>query len=72
MNEKCRILEGKTAVVIGAAQGLGEALTRRLSKEGCKAIVADIDLEKAEEAAASLEDAKAFKVDVTMKYRLTR
>lgn len=65
MNEKCRILEGKTAVVTGAAQGLGEALTRRLSKEGCKVIVADINFEKAEEVAASLEDAKAFKVDVT-------
>jgi dihydroanticapsin dehydrogenase len=35
-------LQGKIAVVSGAANGLGEAITRRLVEEGC--IVAGIDL----------------------------
>lgn len=42
----CRLLEGKTAVVTGAAQGLGEALARRLYEEGCRVVVADMNYEK--------------------------
>lgn len=61
----CKTLEGKVAVVTGAAQGLGEALARRLDREGCKVVVADIDIKKAQEVAASLTDAIACGVDVT-------
>jgi len=59
------MLDGKVAIVTGAAQGLGEALARRLDKEGCKVVVADINYEKAKEVAASLTDAIPFEVDVT-------
>jgi len=59
------MLEGKVAIVTGAAQGLGEALARRLDREGCKVVVADINYEKANEVAASLTDAIALEVDVT-------
>ncbi len=65
MSGSYRMLEGKAAVITGAAQGLGEALAQRLSNEGCKVMVADINYEKASETAGSLPDAKAFKVDVT-------
>lgn len=34
---------GKTAIVTGGAQGLGEAICLRLAKEGCQVVVADID-----------------------------
>lgn len=34
---------GKTAIVTGGAQGLGEAICMRLAKEGCQVVVADID-----------------------------
>jgi len=61
----CRMLDGKVAIVTGAAQGLGEALARRLDREGCKVVVADINYEKAKEVADSLSDAVAVKVDVT-------
>ncbi|HZK28154.1 MAG TPA: SDR family NAD(P)-dependent oxidoreductase, partial [Thermoclostridium sp.] len=61
----CKTLQGKVAVVTGAAQGLGEALAQRLDKEGCKVIVADINYEKAVEVAKSLTNAIPFKVDVT-------
>jgi sorbitol-6-phosphate 2-dehydrogenase len=58
-------LNGKTAIVTGSAQGLGEALARRLDSEGCSVIVADINEEAAKGVADSLNDAVAVKVDVS-------
>jgi sorbitol-6-phosphate 2-dehydrogenase len=58
-------LNGKVAVVTGAGQGLGEAIARRLSDEGCKVVVADLNGENAAKVAASLTDAIPFTVDVT-------
>ncbi|HBR02032.1 MAG TPA: sorbitol-6-phosphate dehydrogenase [Ruminiclostridium sp.] len=57
-------LEGQAAIVTGGGQGLGEALARRLDKEGCKVMVADINFDNAQKVASSLSDAAAFKVDV--------
>ena len=39
------LLDGKSAIVTGGAQGLGEAICLRLSLEGCKVVVADINKE---------------------------
>ena len=47
-------LTGKTAVVTGGAQGLGYALAGRLSAEGVRVVLADIDAAKSEAAAATL------------------
>ena len=58
-------MAGKTAIITGAAQGLGEALARRLSDEGAKVVVADINFEAAQKTASSLKEAVAVKVDVT-------
>ena len=58
-------LEGRTAVVTGAAQGLGEAIARALHARGATVVVADLDRRGAEAVAASLgERARAAKVDV--------
>jgi sorbitol-6-phosphate 2-dehydrogenase len=58
-------LRNKTAIVTGAAQGLGEALARRLDDEGCNVVAADLNFEKAQETANSLKNSFAYKVDVT-------
>ena len=63
-------LEGRAAIVTGAAQGLGEALARRLAVEGCHALLADVNGEKAEQAAAGIaadtaRGAAGIRADVT-------
>jgi sorbitol-6-phosphate 2-dehydrogenase len=60
-----RKLEGQVAIVTGGAQGLGEALCKRLDREGCKVIVADINVDGAIKVAESLTNAIGIKVDVT-------
>ncbi|MBB4683159.1 SDR family NAD(P)-dependent oxidoreductase [Amycolatopsis jiangsuensis] len=37
------LLEGKSAVVTGAASGIGAAVARRLAREGAAVVVADLD-----------------------------
>ncbi len=61
----CKRLKDRVAVITGAAQGLGEALAKRLSDEGAKVVVADMNYEAAQAVAASLSDAIAVKVNVT-------
>lgn len=46
--------EGRIAFVTGAASGIGKAITTRLAAEGACVVVADLDLEKAQAAAAEL------------------
>jgi sorbitol-6-phosphate 2-dehydrogenase len=47
-------LPGKIALVTGAAQGLGEAVSRRLAQEGANVALADINLERARQVAARI------------------
>lgn len=47
-------LEGKRAIVTGAASGIGLAIARALTRHGVKVAVADINKEAAERAAAEL------------------
>lgn len=58
-------LQDRVAVITGAAQGLGEALAHRLSREGAKVIVADINYDAAKQTASALREAIAISVDVT-------
>jgi NAD(P)-dependent dehydrogenase (short-subunit alcohol dehydrogenase family) len=56
-------LEGKVAVVTGAAQGIGKAIAGGLAREGARIVVAD--LQRAQEAAASYPDGVGLTVDVS-------
>jgi NAD(P)-dependent dehydrogenase (short-subunit alcohol dehydrogenase family) len=50
-------LDGKVAVVTGAAQGLGRACTECMAAEGAKIIVSDMNAEGGESVAAAIRDA---------------
>jgi 3-oxoacyl-[acyl-carrier protein] reductase len=58
-------LEGKIAIVTGAASGFGEGIARLFVKEGARVLLADLDAAKAQRVAAELGDrAKALGCDV--------
>lgn len=59
-----RQLDGKVAVVTGAASGIGAALCRGFAAEGMRVVVADIDDAGATSLAATLPQAIAVRVDV--------
>jgi sorbitol-6-phosphate 2-dehydrogenase len=50
------VLTGKTAIVTGGGQGLGEAICLRLAKEGCQVVIADINPEGIEETQNRIKD----------------
>ncbi len=61
-------LKGKSVMITGGAQGIGEGIARRLAAEGASVAVADLNGEKAESVAKSLKsdggNAIGVKVDV--------
>lgn len=59
-------LEGKSALVTGAARGIGRTFAQAYLNEGATVAIADVDLERAQATAAELGDsAYAVKMDVT-------
>jgi 3-oxoacyl-[acyl-carrier protein] reductase len=64
-----RRLEGKVAIITGGAQGIGRACTLGMSKEGCRVVVADINVGKAKEVVQSVENegnvATAVEIDIS-------
>ena len=55
----------RVAIVTGGARGLGLAIARRMSRDGVRCALWDVDLERAMRSAASLPAARAYRVDVT-------
>jgi NAD(P)-dependent dehydrogenase (short-subunit alcohol dehydrogenase family) len=68
--------EGKVAVVTGAGQGMGKAVSQRLSSGGAKLVINDVSAESAERTVASLVNAGGEAVaapgDVTSKADVDR
>ncbi|MBI3965710.1 MAG: glucose 1-dehydrogenase [Chloroflexi bacterium] len=59
-------LDGKTALVTGAARGIGRAIALRLASEGVRLAVADLDFDAATQTAAELgPDAVSIRCDVS-------
>jgi NAD(P)-dependent dehydrogenase (short-subunit alcohol dehydrogenase family) len=63
-------LEGKVAIVTGAAQGIGKAIAQGLAADGARIVVADLN--RAEEAAAAFDDGVGIDVDVADEGQVTR
>jgi 2-keto-3-deoxy-L-fuconate dehydrogenase len=59
-------LDGRHALVTGAASGIGEATSQELARAGAFVWLADVNLAAAEALASSLPSAKALHFDVTI------
>jgi NAD(P)-dependent dehydrogenase (short-subunit alcohol dehydrogenase family) len=68
-NKKIRIFAGATAIVTGAASGIGRALAEELALRGCEVVLADLQGALAKEIAAEIRNlggkASAIEIDVT-------
>ena len=65
-------LTGKTALVTGAARGLGQAMAAALAANGAQVIFADIDFEGAQRTASACPGGQALRLDVTSEAEVER
>jgi NAD(P)-dependent dehydrogenase (short-subunit alcohol dehydrogenase family) len=68
-NKTLRVFDNGTAIVTGGASGIGRALAEELVKRGCEVVLADLQIELAEEVASEIRVAggkgEALELDVT-------
>ena len=62
-------LQGKVAIVTGAASGIGKVIAQRFAREGAKVVIADLNLDQANATAAEINssggEARGIAMDVT-------
>ena len=51
-----RLLEGKSAIVTGAARGIGFAIAREMVLHGCSVLIGDIERSASQRAASLIAD----------------
>jgi 3-hydroxybutyrate dehydrogenase len=59
-------LKDKTAIVTGAASGIGKSIAMRFAQEGAKVAIADLNKEAADAAAKEIRAAKGVAMGVAM------
>jgi len=59
-------LQGKVALITGAASGIGKAIAQRYAREGANIVIADLNLEAANAAAAEIAAAGGTAMGVAM------
>ncbi len=66
--KEIRTFNGATAIVTGAASGIGKGLIEELAKRGCEVVLADLQIELAEEIASEINAAggKATAVELNV------
>lgn len=67
------LLQGKVAVVTGAASGIGHEIARTFLREGAKVMIADLNQQGADAAAKEMDptgkNVIGIAMDVTKEYR---
>jgi pyridoxal 4-dehydrogenase len=58
-------MDGRVAIVTGAAQGIGRAVAQKLADEGAHVVCADLNGEGVERASSELPEAVGIQVDVS-------
>ena len=58
-------LQDKVAIITGAAKGIGFATAQRFAQEGAKVMIADVNPDAVQAAAAKIPGAQAYVVNVT-------
>ncbi|HVH75926.1 MAG TPA: SDR family NAD(P)-dependent oxidoreductase [Stellaceae bacterium] len=58
-------LAGRSAIVTGAARGIGRAIAERLAASGARVAIWDVDAGAATATAAAIEGAASYLADVT-------
>jgi 3-hydroxybutyrate dehydrogenase len=66
MKGKIMKLQGKSAIVTGAASGIGRGIADRYAREGARVAIADLNAEAAESAAAEIRKAGGEAIGVAM------
>lgn len=66
-----KALEGRIALVTGAASGIGKAIAHRLAAEGAHVVIADINASGAEAVAAEIRQARGHRKALTVEMDVT-
>jgi rhamnulose-1-phosphate aldolase/alcohol dehydrogenase len=66
-----KALEGKVALVTGAASGIGKAIAHRLALEGAHVVIADLNLEGARAVAEEIIKTRGFRRAIAVSMNVT-